>query len=241
MRLLPTAKLYNLVVNDQVDERYDPIKSTEAACQYLNDSYRIFKNWTLVAASYNMGAGGLRKQMEKQRVDNYYDLYLNRETAAYIFRILAVKAILEHPDQYGFSLKKEQLYSPLRYNLVEVDTTINDLVGFAIQQNTTYKLLKVLNPWILGDKLEVPKAKEGQDRTVYRIAIPKDASNGDIGQELVPFNRADSLVSDSLPISPKSINGATPNHVSDDESDEADEDAADTKVNNKSKRKSGGN
>jgi membrane-bound lytic murein transglycosylase D len=196
-----TAKMYGLEVTDQVDERLDPIKSTEAACKYLNDAHKIFKNWTLVAASYNMGMGGLRKQMERQRVNNYYDLYLNRETAAYVFRILAIKCILEEPIKYGFNINRGQLYQPLHYKIVEVDTTINDLVGFALSQGTTYKMVKVLNPWILNDKLVVPRAKEGAVQKKYRIAIPRDDVDAN-AQELVPMSLMDTLNVDSLPAAP---------------------------------------
>ncbi len=198
-----TAKGYNLEVTDQVDERYDPLKATEAACRYLKDAHKMFKNWTLVAASYNMGMGGLRKQMKKQRVNSYYDLYLNAETAAYVFRILAIKTVLEHPEQYGFELTKQQLYSPLSYRTVSVDTSITDLVAFAEQHNTTYKMMKILNPWILKDKLIVKKVGEGEAPKVYKIAIPRDGVIDEITEkELVPHNNRDSLKTDTLTTPP---------------------------------------
>ncbi len=201
-----TARNYGLEVTDQVDERYDPIKSTMAACQYLKDAHKIFKNWTLVAASYNMGMGGLKKQMDRQRVDNYYDLYLNRETAAYVFRILAIKTILEEPVKYGFNLSKGQMYPPLSYKIVEVDTTINDIVSFALSQGTTYKMVKVLNPWILNDKLVVPKVRDGEDKKVYRIAIPRGEGNEDQATELVPRATTDTINTDTLPGAPGVLN-----------------------------------
>lgn len=197
-----TARIYDLEVTEQVDERYDPIKSTEAACKYFKDAYKAFGNWTLVAASYNMGIGGLRKQLERQRVSDYYDLYLNRETSAYVFRILAVKSVLEQPELYGFHLSKAQLYAPLRYKTVSVDTTVNDLVAFALAQGTTYKMVKVLNPWLLSDKLVVPKAKGDEKQKTYRIAISTDG-DGTAPQELQPRVPGDSLQADSLLPSPK--------------------------------------
>ncbi|MFM2376828.1 MAG: hypothetical protein RLZZ165_1925 [Bacteroidota bacterium] len=199
-----TAVRYGLEVTEQVDERYDPVKSTVAACKYLKDAYKIFRNWTLVAASYNMGMGGLQKQMNRQCVDNYYDLYLNRETAAYVFNILAIKCIMESPAKYGFDLQPSQLYGPLRYNLVEVDTTISDLIAWSLAHGTTYKMVRVLNPWILGDKLILPETEEGQKGKTYRIAIPKEGSRGDQGSELVPWTLGDSLGTDSLPPAPHS-------------------------------------
>ncbi|MEM7035984.1 MAG: lytic transglycosylase domain-containing protein [Bacteroidota bacterium] len=183
-----TAPSYGLEISDQVDERLDPIKATYAACKYLKDGYRMFKNWTLVAASYNMGMGGVRGQLRKQKVDNYYDLYLNRETAAYVFRILAIKTILSAPEDYGFELKKNQLYRPLRYKTVKVDSTIDDLITFALDHGTTYKMMKVLNPWILKDRLEIPQAKEGEEQKIYEIKVPRDAKFPELedAKELIP-------------------------------------------------------
>ncbi len=164
-----TGISYGLEVSKQVDERYDPIKSTHAACKYLKDAHRKFGNWTLVAASYNMGMGGVQKQLDRQKVSNYYDLYLNAETAAYVFRILAIKTVLENPGSYGFEIPEEQLYNPLRYRVVKVDSSISDLIAFAQEHGTTYKMLRVMNPWLLKDELYVESGK------TYQIKIPRDA------------------------------------------------------------------
>ena len=237
-----TARSYNLEVTDQVDERYDPIKATEAACKYLKDAHRMFKNWTLVAASYNMGMGGLKKQLDKQRVESYYDLYLNAETAAYVFRILAIKTVLENPEQYGFELNKQQLYAPLSYRTVEVDTTIHDLVAFAQQHNTTYKVLRVLNPWILKDNLVVPKPTDGNPAKVYRIAIPRTSTMDEsAAQEMVPHNSYDSLAVDSAKI-PMPSNTAKPDGAK--QGKPMEPKVKEPKVkesNNQPKKKSGGN
>jgi hypothetical protein len=72
-----TAREYGLEVNDDVDERYDLVKATEAACKFLLDSYANYGNWTMAAATYNAGRKGLDSQIEKQRTNNYYDLLLN--------------------------------------------------------------------------------------------------------------------------------------------------------------------
>lgn len=189
-----TAELYGLEVSNQVDERYDPIKSTHAACRYLKDSYQKFGNWTLVAASYNMGMAGLQRQIDRQQVDNYYDLYLNQETAAYVFRILALKTVLENPGAYGFEITDEQLYQPLRYKTVKVTETQEDMIEFARKNGTTYKMLRVMNPWLLGDRLEVSGGK------VYELKIPRNADNLDHASELIPDTGTtvmDSTVSDS--------------------------------------------
>jgi hypothetical protein len=155
-----------LEITKEVDERYDPLKATEAACKYLKKSYKKFGSWTMVAASYNRGMGGVERALENQNEKTYYDLYLNDETSRYVFRILAIKEIAEHPLRYGFRIDPDHLYKeePLRY--VEVDETIKDLVVFAKEHGTNYKLLKRHNPWLREDRLTIRKGKK------YSIAIP---------------------------------------------------------------------
>ena len=161
-----TGKELGLEVSRNVDERYDPIKSTEAACKYLNKAYKKFGNWTSVAASYNRGRSGLGRAFDNQKVDSYYDLMLNDETARYVFRILAVKEIFENPKKYGFNISKEHLYDSEELRYVEVDHDIKDLIKFANEQGINYKLLKRHNPWLRDDRLDIKKGK------VYQIAIP---------------------------------------------------------------------
>lgn len=192
-----TAKNYGMEISEQVDERFDPIKSTYAAAKYLKDAYRTFGNWTLVAASYNMGVGGLQGQLKRQKVSNYYDLYLNRETSAYVFRVLALKTILERPEQYGFILRPDQLYKPIKFKVVKVDTTITDLVEFAISQGTTYKMLKIMNPWILGDQLKVGT---GENKRTYDIQIPLPGTNTEGYGELTPRGPRSDSVGDSVAV-----------------------------------------
>jgi hypothetical protein len=120
----------------------------------------------MVAASYNRGMGGVERALENQNEKSYYDLYLNDETSRYVFRILAIKEIAENPLRYGFRIDPNHLYTqePLRY--VEVDETIKDLVVFAKEHGTNYKLLKRHNPWLREDRLTIKKGKK------YSIAIP---------------------------------------------------------------------
>jgi len=166
--LFKTGKEYDLVINKEVDERYNLEKTTQAACDYFNDSYKKYGNWTLVAASYNMGMGGLFRQIKKQKVNSYYDLLLNKETSRYVFRIIAIKTLMENPHDYGFRLREDDLYSSIPVKIVKVDTTINNLVSFAFQQKTNYKILKILNPW-----LRKPYLKNIEKRS-YQIKIPEE-------------------------------------------------------------------
>jgi len=161
-----TAKELGLEVNSIVDERYNPLKSTEAAIKYLRKAYNRFGSWTNVAASYNIGQYGLHRRLRDQEVSSYYDLLLNEETARYVFRILAIKEIYENPVKYGFYIPEDHLYAQEELVLVEVDESISDLVDFAKDQNITYKILKRHNPWLRTDRLRVTKGK------TYEVAIP---------------------------------------------------------------------
>ncbi len=161
-----SGKELGLEITKEVDERYDPIKSTEAACKYLKKAYGKFGNWTLVAASYNRGMAGVARDLEDQNVRDYYDLHMNEETSRYLFRLLAIKEIFEHPVKYGFKLKPEHLYQPESLKHIEVTESIKDLVEFSQAQGANYKLLKRYNPWLRQNKLTVKKGKK------YQIALP---------------------------------------------------------------------
>ena len=165
--LKKTAIEYGLEVNNEVDERYNLEKSTVAACKYLKNAYKTFGNWTLVAASYNVGITSIKNQLDRQKVNSFYDLLLNRETARYIYRILAYKLILSHPRDYGFYIREKDLYQAPKVKVVKVDTAISSLIDFAKQNNTTYRMVKILNPWLKSDKLTNTKHK------VYYIKIPE--------------------------------------------------------------------
>ena len=165
------AKQYGLEVNDEVDERYNVEKSTEAACKYFKDAYKTFGNWTLAAASYNVGIEGLRKQMEKQKASSYYDLSLNEETARYVFRLLAVKEIISNPKNYGYQLRKKDLYPAIPTVEFKIDSSITDLADFAQKNNVSYKTLKYFNPWLRKNILT------NKDKKTYIIEFPKPGYN----------------------------------------------------------------
>ncbi|KQR69894.1 lytic transglycosylase domain-containing protein [Pedobacter sp. Leaf176] len=104
-----TARNYGLKVNGGIDERYNLRKSTIAACKYIKEMYKGLESWTLVAAAYNVGDGRLRKQINNQNQDNYYKMKLNRETGGYVYKVISMKQIIEHPVRYGYSKPKELL------------------------------------------------------------------------------------------------------------------------------------
>ena len=128
--LRTTGREYGLEVNSNVDERYNIELSTRMACAYLKKAKERLGSWTLAAASYNRGIAGINRILKKQQTNNYYDLLLGTETKRYIFRILAVKEIMQAPERYGFFVEEAQLYSPLAYRTVAVDTAITNIAAF---------------------------------------------------------------------------------------------------------------
>ena len=165
-----TAPGYGLTANASVDERMDVEKSTNAACQYLKNAYAKFGTWTAAAASYNCGMGGYNGQATYQQTKNYYDLHLPEETNRYIFRILAFKHILENAEELGYHVDKDDLYAEIPYRTVTVTSTISNLAQFAISNGTTYKVLRLMNPWLRGRSLPVSGGKS------YVIKLPAKES-----------------------------------------------------------------
>jgi len=163
-----TGKEEGMEINDVVDERYDLERSTQFACDYIRKSYEKYGNWTLAAASYNGGRAAIDEQIKIQKQMNYYDLLLTEETARYIFRAVAYKLVISDPASYGFDLKEDELYPPLKYYEVNVDTAIVDFSAFAEKHGTNYKLIKFLNPWLRKPYL-TPKSGK-----VYTIKIPAE-------------------------------------------------------------------
>ena len=146
--LKTTGQEYGLQINGEIDERYHVEKATVAACKYLNDSYEKYGSWALVAASYNAGKNRITKELDRQKADSYYNLLLNNETGRYVFRILAVKQIFTNPEQYGFNIRKKDLYQPLEFKVITIDSSISSFPQFASDHNISYKILKYFNPWL---------------------------------------------------------------------------------------------
>ncbi len=163
-----TAPGYGLETTAQVDERQSLEKSTDAACKYLKQAYAKFGNWTAAAASYNCGMGGYASQAAFQRTNNYYDLNLPEETNKYILRILTFKYLIENAEELGFHVDDKDKYFEIPYKTVEVNSSINDLAQFAINNGTNYKMLRLMNPWLKGKSLTVRSGK------TYLIKIPAE-------------------------------------------------------------------
>ena len=166
-QFMKTAAVENgLEVNEEVDERCHIEKATQAACRFLKNSYAKYGNWTMVAASYNAGIGGVSRQALAQESNNYYDLLLNEETSRYIFRILALKLVIGNPLKYGFKINDEEKYPIIPVNEVTVDGSIKNFTDFARSNNINYKLFKQFNPWLKQTYLKNPKKK------TYTFKIP---------------------------------------------------------------------
>jgi len=165
-----TGKAYGLEISDEVDERMHVEKATEAACKLLLDYKKRFGSWTLAAASYNLGETRLAKELAAQKASSFYDLNLNAETSRYVFRIVAIKEIMSNPELYGYYAEEFSMYQPIEdYTIVEVNQPIPSLADFAIEQGTTYRMLKLYNPWLITSSL-MNKAKK-----TYKIKIPAAA------------------------------------------------------------------
>ena len=164
--LKETAQEYGLEVSATVDERYHLEKSTHAVGRFLKKSFEKYGNWTVVAASFNGGMGRFDRIVKSQKTTNYYEMYMNPETSRYIFRILAFKLIFEHPEKYGYFLKKEELYPRIRTKTLEINQNIPDLPGFASGQGISYRMLRELNPWINDTQWVVKQGK------TYKSLLP---------------------------------------------------------------------
>ncbi|MEZ5019016.1 MAG: lytic transglycosylase domain-containing protein [Bacteroidales bacterium] len=165
-----TGKESGMIINREVDERYDLDKSTRFACKYFLKAYEKYGSWTMAAASYNNGFSGLNEQVDIQKETNYYDLLLNEETARYIFRIVSLKLIMSEPSKYGFNIGPDEIYKPVASREVKVDTAVTSFEQFARHFDTNYKILKFLNPWLRKPFLTNSEKRE------YLIRVPeKDA------------------------------------------------------------------
>lgn len=168
-----TAREFGLEVNDEVDQRLDPIKSTYAACRFFKQAHKSFGSWTITAAAYNRGIAGIQKAFAKQNKTDYYDLNLNAETSKYLYKILAAKDLVEHPAKYGVKLYRWQR-EPVR--TIKVTTDIDDLDAFAKKNGTILYILQLYNPWLLSTTLTI---KEPGDSYTIELPYPRAAVKKD--------------------------------------------------------------
>lgn len=173
-----TGRSYGLKKNWWLDERRDIKKSTQAAIRYMKDLHREFGSWYLVAASYNMGENGLRRQIRKHGTNDYWQLVklkaLPAETQDYVPKILAAMMIAKAPNLYGFRDIDAQY--PLQYEVVWAPSG-TDLENLADHLNITRKAIKDLNAELLlgyiprqidGHHIRIPLGSLGVARQFFR-------------------------------------------------------------------------
>jgi len=151
-----------------VDERLNFEHSTEAAIKYLKYLKQKFNTWPLALAAYNGGETRIRKAIREQKTTDYYRLDLPLETERYVFRIAAIKIIMDNPARYGYHLSREGVYRPHKYDIVHVNIkkTIH-ITEFAQFFGTDFKAVKELNPQFLKNYL--PQGK-------YTVNVPLASS-----------------------------------------------------------------
>lgn len=147
-----TAKSYGLRVDDNIDERYNVEKETDAAIAYLKKAYDKFWNWTLAMASFNRGMNWIANDMNSQYQDSFYDLWLNTETSRYIFRIAASKEVFGNITRYFDTSKWWNQYTIPETKEITIWKTDN-LAVWAASQWYTYAEIRYLNPRIRKNAL----------------------------------------------------------------------------------------
>ncbi len=162
-----TGPGYNLEINDNIDQRYDVLKSTDAASKYLKQAYAKFGSWTAAAASYNCGMGRFNDLSTFQKTKYYYDLQLPDETNKYIFRILTFKYLMGNSREMGYTVDDNNGYKPFETRSVTVSSAIPNLATWAVENGTNYKMLKILNPWMRDRSLKVAAGKS------YEVKLPQ--------------------------------------------------------------------
>jgi hypothetical protein len=159
-----TARQFGLVINEEIDERLDPVKSTYAACKYFSKLYGYFGSWSSSAAAYNCGEAYLFYMFNKHQVNSYYDLNFKIETAGYMYRLLIIKDLHENPKKYGF--KKYTAAMPV-YKQYKVTQSIPNLATWCTARKIVYTEFLKVNPWILKHRLTI-----SEEKPFYIVNLP---------------------------------------------------------------------
>lgn len=177
-----TARWYRLRMDFWVDERRDPLKSTERAAQHLKDLYEYYRGWELALAAYNAGMGAVNLAIKQGKTSNYWKLcdmkLLKKETREYVPRFIAAVSIAGDPSTYGFSPDGAAYYP--EYETITVEHPV-DLTVFSREAAIQLKTLLFLNPELIrmmtpiGRKyqLRVPKERHAEALRVY-FSLPKE-------------------------------------------------------------------
>lgn len=185
-----TAKIYNMKVDNYVDERRDVFKATEAAAKYLTNSYRNFKSkdvddWLLAICSYNAGEGAINRVMREQQAKDFFDLIMRvDETNEYVWRSAAIKLIFENEEKL-FTTKFER--EPSLYETTRVENLVlkgyYKLDDWAIAQGTVLRRVWELNPWIKLTRQQRQKKSAINNMVLppgeYKILLPIDSEKNE--------------------------------------------------------------
>ena len=194
-QLIPgTGRRYGLRIDRYVDERRDPVKSTEAAAEYLKDLHDMFGDWHLSLAAYNTGEQNIVRILERRRIESFWEMsergYLYQETSDFVPEFLAALQIAETPEAYGFDAPNEE---PAQYDVIKVNRSLS-LSTVARLTGTSTRTIQELNPALRrgvvppnGYSIRLPKGtKEGFEialanlptTTVVRTAVRKRHRSG---------------------------------------------------------------
>ena len=176
--MFSTGKMYDLEVNSYVDDRMDPVKATEAACQYLAKLYASFGDWDLALASYNSGPGNVSKAIRRSGgYENYWNIrsHLPRETAGYVPAFLATMYLFEYAEEHGYQPQKP----PVNYfatDTIRVKEAITldqvaEITGLPMEE------VQFLNP---AYKLDIIPKVAGKD---YYLRLPVEVSGKFVNNE----------------------------------------------------------
>ncbi len=148
-----TGKRYKLKINQLVDERRDPVLSTQAAADYFKDLYKLTNSWYLSMASYNVGEGRILRAVRKYKTNDFWALArhkraLPKETDDYVPKFIAAKLIAKNPDKYGF--EGIDYMAPIEFDHITVNQPVN-LRVMSEKMNFNYEDFKALNPKFKGE------------------------------------------------------------------------------------------
>ena len=153
-----TGRRQGLRINATIDERLDPVTATEHALKYLQFLKDKFGSWPLALAAYNCGEKRVTDAVKEQKTDNYHTLSLPEESERYIYRLAAIKLILNDPAAYGYQLDRNKCYTPLKLDYINLNLKHEvSLVDFSLRLGFTYHHLKELNPHLISNRLPAGK------------------------------------------------------------------------------------
>lgn len=198
--MFTTGKMHGLDVSSYVDERMDPVRSTQAAAEYMASLYKVFGDWDLVLASYNSGPGNVSKAIRRSGgATDYWQLrrYLPRETAGYVPAFLATLYLFEYADEHKFQPGNPEVV------YFETDTIqVKKLLTFDQITKVTgveKEMLEFLNP---SYKLDIIPFVEDEK---YTLRLPRPATGTFVNNEAAIYNFAESQLAETKKELPKYV------------------------------------